>query len=88
MVLVADPFLMLVNNPKLVADPFLMLVNNPKQPWHARNYFENKMFWKMIIRKPWTQSLLMDKISKSKRGLELVTSRSSGYQASSEKFLY
>ena len=44
MVLVADPFLMLVNNPKLVADPFLMLVNNPKQPWHARNSFENKMF--------------------------------------------
>ena len=29
--------------PKLVPDPFLNLVNNPKQPWHSRNYFENKM---------------------------------------------
>ena len=24
---------------KLVADPNLILVNNPKQPWHARNLF-------------------------------------------------
>ena len=28
----------------------------------------------------------MDKITKNKRGLELVTSRSSGYETSSEKF--
>ena len=35
-----------------------------------------------------TQSLLMDKVIKNKRGLELVTSRSSGYKTSSEKFLY
>ena len=31
---------------------------------------------------------LFDKIIKNKRGLELVTSRSSGYKISSEKFLY
>ena len=35
-----------------------------------------------------TQSLLMDKVIKKKRGLKLVTSCSSGYQTSSEKFLY
>ena len=35
-----------------------------------------------------TQSLLMDKIIKNKRGLELVTGHSSGYKTSSEKFLY
>ena len=34
-----------------------------------------------------TQSLLIDKLIKNK-GLELVTSRSSGYKTSSEKFLY
>ena len=30
----------------------------------------------------------MDKIIKTKKGPELVTSRSSGYETSSEKFLY
>ena len=35
-----------------------------------------------------TQSLLMDKVIKNKRGLELVTSHSSGYKTSSKKFLY
>ena len=35
-----------------------------------------------------TQSLLMGKVTKSKMGLELFTSRSSGYETSSEKFLY
>ena len=29
---------------KLVPDPSLILVNNPKQPLHAINYFENKIF--------------------------------------------
>ena len=36
---------------KLIPDPLLILVNNPKQPLHARNYFESKIFWKMIIKK-------------------------------------
>ena len=27
-----------------VSDPFLILVNNPKQPLHARNPFQNKIF--------------------------------------------
>ena len=30
----------------------------------------------------------MDKVIKNKRDLELVTSRSSGYEISSQKFLY
>ena len=34
------------------------------------------------------QSLSIDKIIKNKRGLEPVTSRYSGYETSSEKFLY
>ena len=29
---------------KQVPDPFLILVNYPKQPLHARNSFENKIF--------------------------------------------
>ena len=81
---------------KLVLDPFLILVNNPEQPLHAINYFEN-IIWKRIIKKLWkswlyflfwTQSILMDKFIKNKRGLELVTNHSSGYETSSEKFLY
>ena len=35
-----------------------------------------------------TQPLLMDKVIKNKRGLELVTSCSSDRKTSSEKFLY
>ena len=34
-----------------------------------------------------TQSLLMDKFIKNKRGLELVTSPYAGHETSSEKFL-
>ena len=30
---------------KLVTDLFLTLVNKPKQPLHARNSFENKVFF-------------------------------------------
>ena len=29
---------------KLVSDPFIILLNNPKQPLHARNSFQNKIF--------------------------------------------
>ena len=29
---------------KLVPDPFLVLMNNFKEPFHARNYFKNKIF--------------------------------------------
>ena len=69
---------------KLAPDPFLILLNNPKQPLHARNSFENKIFWKRIIKKSTlfqTQSLLMYKVIKNKRG-------PSSYESSSEKFLY
>ena len=58
---------------------FLILLYNLKQPLRARNSFKGK------IR---TQSLLIDKVIKNKRGLELVNSRSSGYEKSWEKFLY
>ena len=82
---------------KIVPDLFIILVNNPKQPLHPRNPFKSKIFWKRIIKKPekrqlyflfWTQSLLIDELIKNKRGLALVTSSSSGYKTSSEKFLY
>ena len=51
---------------------------------YARNFFENKMFYKRIIKKPkkgnltlfCTQSLLMDKIMKRERVLKLATSLS------------
>ena len=72
----------------LVPDLFLILVNNPKQLLHAINSFKNKMFWKNVIKKPYfclffrIQSLFMSKIMKNKRGLELVTSRASGYKIS------
>ena len=29
----------------------IMLINNPKQPLHARDSFENKIFWKRTIKK-------------------------------------
>ena len=37
---------------QLVPNPFLILLNNPKQPFHARNFFKNKILWKRIIKKP------------------------------------
>ena len=81
---------------KLARDPFLILVSKPKQLLHAINSFLNKIFWKRIIRKPLknnftffqTQSLLIDKVIKSKSGLEQVSSCSSGYKTSSNIFLY
>ena len=77
--------------------PLFILVNNPKQPLYTIFFFKNKIFWKRIIKnllKSWlyflfqTQSLLIDKVMKNKRGLELVTSCFSGYKTSSQKFLY
>ena len=38
--------------PKASLRPLLILVNNSKQPLHARNSFKNKIFIKMIIKKP------------------------------------
>ena len=37
---------------KVASDPFLILLNNPKQPLHARNSFNNKTFWKRVVKKP------------------------------------
>ena len=37
---------------KADSDPCLILVNSPKQPMHARNSIQNKIFWKRINKKP------------------------------------
>ena len=82
---------------KLVPDLFIILVNNPKQPLYARNYFKSKIFRKEDYQKALkkiTSFFLSNpvsfnsKIIKNKRGLELLTSRYSGYETSSENFLY
>ena len=80
---------------RLVPDPFLILLINPKQPLHASNSFKNILKEPQKASKKLTlfnffqiQSLLMDKVIKNKRDVELVTSCSSGYKTSSEKFLY
>ena len=78
---------------KLVPDSFLILVNRTKQPLHERNSFNNKEdYQKALISKLYfffrAKSLYMDRVIKNKRGLELVTSCSSDYKTSSEKFLY
>ena len=83
--------------PKLAPEPFLILLNSPKQPLHARNYFKNKVFWKGIIKNLLkselyfffqTQSLLIDKVIKNKRGLKQGTSHSSGYKTNTQKIIY
>ena len=62
---------------------------------HARNSFKNKDILKGNCQKPLknltyfffrTHSLLIDKVINKKRGLELVTSRSSGYETSPQNF--
>ena len=54
---------------------------------YARKPFENKIFWKKVVKKPcisqldfflFTQPFFMEKIMKNKRGLEFVTSLSLG----------
>ena len=43
-VLNTEHFYIKLMHKKLAPDPFLILLNNPKQPLHARNFFENKLF--------------------------------------------
>ena len=82
---------------KASSRPLFYFGKHPKQLLHARNSFKNRIFGKGIIKNLLksqlyfffrTQSLLMDKVTENKRGLELVTTRSSGHKTSSEKFLY
>ena len=82
---------------KLVPDPFLILLNSSKQTLrdmqeillkirnlkHGYQKALEKSFY-FFFR---IESLFMDKVIKNERGLELVTSGSSGYEISSEKFL-
>ena len=82
---------------KLAPDPFSIFLNNSKRTLHAGNSFENQKFLKDYYLKALKKSTLtffsnrvplMDKVIKNKKSLELVTSSSSGYETSSEKFLY
>ena len=82
---------------KLAPDVFLILLSNPKESLHARNSFKGKVFRKRINKKPLKQKTLffLSKLVSSngqsyqkQKGLELVTSCSSGHITSSEKFLY
>ena len=74
---------------KLVSDPILIFVNNPKQSLHERNSLKN-----IILKQDYQKALKKNPVPfngenmKNKSGLELVKSHSSGYQTSSEKFLY
>ena len=69
---------------KPVRDPFLILVNNQKQPFYATNCFKNEILVNYFFF--WTQFFLMNNM-KTKRGLKLVTSHSSGHKKSLGKFL-
>ena len=55
---------------------------------HAENMYQKLAPDPFLIYFFQTQSLLMEKIIKNKRGLELVPSHSSGHETSSEKILY
>ena len=50
-------------------------------------YFERVLLKSQLCFFFQTQSLLMYEVIKNKRGLELVTSLSSGYETGSQKFL-
>ena len=76
-------------------DLLLILVNNPTQPLHAINSFKSKILWKRTIKNPlksqlyfffWNQSLLIDKVIKNKRGMELALSFSSCYKKVQKNF--
>ena len=76
---------------KLVLDPFLIMVDNQKQPLCTINSFNNKIYWKRIkVLKMLTLFFLLNPVlfngQDFKMGPELVTSCSSGYKTSSEKF--
>ena len=58
--------------------PYFILVNNPKQPFLKKG---------TLFSFP-TQSILMDKVAKNKKGLKLVTSPSLSYKISSKKFIH
>ena len=89
--------------PKASARPLFNFVNNPKQTPHARIFFKehilkedcrkalkSQLYFFFQIQSLLTDSntVLFNKVIKNKRGQELVTSRSSGYGISSEKFIY
>ena len=82
---------------KLVPDLFTILVNNQNSHCMHNIVLKVRYFEKGLskgLKKGnfifffGTQSLLIVKIMKNKRGLELVTSCYSGYETKSEKFLY
>ena len=80
--------------PTASTDPFLVLVKTKNSHFMQENLLEIKYFERPLLKNlkklnlfffP-TQSFLLDKIMKSKRDLELVTSHFSVYKTSSGKF--
>ena len=48
----------------------IMLINNPKQPLHARDSFENKIFWKITIKKELTLIFLSNPVPFNRQDYE------------------
>ena len=79
----------------LVPDPCYILVNNPKQALHAKESFENRVFYILkedyhkVIKKLTLFFFLnqgfFNRQSYQKRDLQLVTSSLLGYKTSSQK---
>ena len=76
--------------PKASPRPLFYFGKQPKTAIAARNSFKNKIFWKGIIKNLWKVNFIFffsnpvpfnrKSYIKNKKGLELVTSRSSGYE--------
>ena len=69
---------------------FFNLVSNPKQLWHAR-YFDKRLstsLKKINFIFSFEPKYFNGQNYQEQKGLELVTSCSSGNKTSSEKFLY
>ena len=71
----------------LVPDLFITLVNNPKQSSHAQNYFKSKILKEDYQKalKEVTSFFLPNTVAFNRQNYQ---NRYSGYEASSEKFLY
>ena len=80
---------------KLAPDPSLILLNSQnshciQEILFLKRYFERGLsqYLKKLALFFLSNPLPLDKVIKNKRGLQLVTSRSSGYKTSLKIFLY
>ena len=82
---------------KLAPDPFLICQTTQNRPCMQKILLKIRNFERLLSKSLkkvnfnfffWIQSPLMGKVIKNNRGLELFTSRSSGYETRSKKFLY